>query len=97
MRTKVRFEIQEREDLAHMSVEGWIICQPVEFGTLVHNVRIAAQNQDKFQKLVLTALFNEENHFDFIILETAEDLPGLVQIWPENLFEYFDIPRINEE
>lgn len=99
MRIKGRFEVQEREDLEHLSVVGHIeahfderICHEL----WIDSIDIAPEDHDRFLKLVLTVLFNEENHFDFIILDKSPQLPGLIQIWPGHLFEYFDVPKIND-
>lgn len=73
-------------------------CDPdkTELGELwIDKIEIAPENRDKFLKLVLTVLMNDERHFDFIVLEQSDDLPGGKIIWPDHLFEYFDIERID--
>ena len=98
MKVKGRFELQEREDLADLSVNGYIYCDPNkrELGELwIDKIEIAPEDHDKFLKLVLTVFLNDEGHFDFIILEESENLPGLKIIWPDHLFEYFDVPKID--
>lgn len=88
MERRVRFEIQEREDLQHLSVEG-----VVEYGTGVQRI-VSVDDHDKFTKLVLTCFMSYENSFDCIFLDGNPKMPKLARIWPHHLFPYFDVPDI---
>lgn len=97
IRTKVRFEIQEREDLAHLSVEGYVdyVTGDDPWDQTIENIEV--EDHDKFTKLVLTAFLHDERHFDCIFLEgRSEKLPGLIQVWPTHLLKYFGVPDIGE-
>ena len=98
MKIKGRFEVQEREDLAHLSVEGHISCDGIDkYGNLLnYKLEIEPEDKDKFLKLVLTVMLNDERHFDFIVLDKSDKLPGLIIIWNSMLFDYFDVPNIDD-